>query len=186
MTLFVVLEFPQNYTQIEAGTSRLLYSQMCRQKTRTPPLHPQSDGLVERMNRTIKNQLAMFIEENQRDWDQHIPFIMMVYRSAVDESTAGTPAKFMLGRDLRLPLDLLYGRPKDASVESHMAYQEVLQERHDRVHDFARRHMQIASDCVKCHYDIHSAIATFKQGDPVWLYNPWKRKGLSPNLIRPW
>ena len=34
-------------------------------KTRTTPLHPQSDGMVERFNRTIENQLAAYVAENQ-------------------------------------------------------------------------------------------------------------------------
>lgn len=39
-------------------------------KTRTTPLHPQSDGLVERLNRTLLQYLAMFVSEHQRDWDE--------------------------------------------------------------------------------------------------------------------
>lgn len=41
-------------------------------KTRTTPLHPQSDGQVERQHRTILNYLAKFICENQKDWDRWI------------------------------------------------------------------------------------------------------------------
>ncbi|KOC63387.1 Gag-Pol polyprotein [Habropoda laboriosa] len=36
-------------------------------KTRTILLHPQSDGLVERLNRTLLQYLAMFVSEHQRD-----------------------------------------------------------------------------------------------------------------------
>ena len=49
-------------------------------KTRTTPLHPQSDGMVERFNRTIENQLAAYVAENQQDWDQHIPMLLLAYR----------------------------------------------------------------------------------------------------------
>jgi len=38
-------------------------------KTRASPLHPQSDGQVERQHQTILNYLAKFISENQKDWD---------------------------------------------------------------------------------------------------------------------
>lgn len=37
-------------------------------KTRTTALHPQSDGMVERYNRTIEAQLATFVQDRQRDW----------------------------------------------------------------------------------------------------------------------
>ncbi|GFW76339.1 retrovirus-related Pol polyprotein from transposon 412 [Trichonephila clavipes] len=38
-------------------------------KTKTTPLHPQSDGMVERFNRTILNNLSDGLK-NQQDWDQ--------------------------------------------------------------------------------------------------------------------
>ena len=39
-------------------------------KTRTTSLHSQSDGLVERMIRTLLQYLSLYITENQKDWDQ--------------------------------------------------------------------------------------------------------------------
>ena len=48
-----------------------VFSEMCKllgiQKTRAASLHPQSDGIVERFNRTIEDQLSKFVEDNQRD-----------------------------------------------------------------------------------------------------------------------
>jgi len=38
-------------------------------QTRTTAQHPQSDGIVERYNRTIEAQLATFVQDHQRDWD---------------------------------------------------------------------------------------------------------------------
>lgn len=37
-------------------------------KTRMTALHPQSDGMVERYNRTIEAQLATFVQDRHRDW----------------------------------------------------------------------------------------------------------------------
>jgi len=48
-------------------------------KTRTTPLHPQSDGQVERQHQTILNYLAKFISENQRDWDRWVPMFLLAY-----------------------------------------------------------------------------------------------------------
>ncbi|GFW24233.1 retrovirus-related Pol polyprotein from transposon 412 [Trichonephila clavipes] len=42
-------------------------------KTKTTPLHPQSDGMVERFNRTILNNLSLMVSKNQQDWDQKVP-----------------------------------------------------------------------------------------------------------------
>ena len=49
--------------------------------------HPQSDGMVERFNQTLEAQLSKFANHNHRDWDQHLPFLMMGYWSAVHDTT---------------------------------------------------------------------------------------------------
>ena len=50
-------------------------------KTKTTPYHPESDGLVERFNRTLLMMLAMFAGEHKDDWDDLLPPVMMAYRS---------------------------------------------------------------------------------------------------------
>ena len=53
-----------------------LFSEMCRllqiEKTRTTPYHPESDGMVERFNRTLCGMLSAYVAENHRDWDIHL------------------------------------------------------------------------------------------------------------------
>ncbi|GFV22537.1 retrovirus-related Pol polyprotein from transposon 412 [Trichonephila clavipes] len=49
-------------------------------KTRTTALHPQSDGMVERFNRTILNSLSLLVSSNQQDWDRKLPFFLLAYR----------------------------------------------------------------------------------------------------------
>ena len=167
-----------------------VFTEMCRllgvNKTRTTPLHPQSDGMVERFNRTIEDQLSKFVDSNQRDWDTHIPLLLMAYRTAVHETTGCTPAQLMMGRDLRLPIDLLIGRPEEEVSQVHSTYAEDLQARLERVHSFARTHMQLRSDSMKERYDSSSNCDRLQEGDPVWLHCPQRKKGVSPKLARQW
>jgi hypothetical protein len=46
-------------------------------KTQTSPYRPNSDGLVERFNRTVQQMLSMFVDEHRRDWDEQLPYVMM-------------------------------------------------------------------------------------------------------------
>ena len=49
------------------------FAELCKrlgvEKTRTTPLRPLSDGLVERFNKTLKQQLAIVTSKHQRDWE---------------------------------------------------------------------------------------------------------------------
>ena len=156
-------------------------------KTRTTALHPQSDGMVERYNRIIEAQLATFVQDHQKDWDRHLPLLLMSYRSAVHETTKFTPAMLMFGRELRVPLDLLIGRPQEELADrGYPEYVEKLRESVETVHNFARVHQQEGSLRMKRRYDMRIVASTFGSGDLVWLHNPQRKKGISPKLRRIW
>ena len=57
-------------------------------------------------NRTLVKQLAILTAEHQRDWDTQLPFVLMAYRSAVQESTSCTSALLILGWELRTPVEV--------------------------------------------------------------------------------
>ena len=59
-------------------------------KTHTVARNPQSDGQVERFNRTIQQILAKTVEDKPFDWDLFLPFAVMAYRSSKHESTGQT------------------------------------------------------------------------------------------------
>jgi hypothetical protein len=82
-------------------------------KTRTTPLHPQSDGMVERYIKTVEEHLRKVIASHQRDWDERLPFFFLAYRASTHDKTGLTPASLVFGRELRLPYDLLFGAPPD-------------------------------------------------------------------------
>lgn len=78
-------------------------------KTRTTPYHPESGGMIERMNRTLQDMLVKYVSHHQRDWDEHLPLVMMAYRSSVHASTQYTPFYLLFGHEVRLPVDVMFG-----------------------------------------------------------------------------
>ncbi|GFV45329.1 retrovirus-related Pol polyprotein from transposon 412 [Trichonephila clavipes] len=88
----------------QGKTSILQFARDClKYSPQTTALHPQSDGMVERFNRTILNSLSLLVSSNQQDWDKKLPFFLLAYRSAVHETTSYSPSHMIFGRDLRLP-----------------------------------------------------------------------------------
>ena len=167
-----------------------VFQEMCLllgiKKTRTTPLHPESDGMVERYNRTLKTQLSLFVAEHQKDWDKYVPLLLMAYRTAVHASTHFTPARLMMGREIRTPIDLVYERPDPEIVDSYTSYVQELQENMQVTHEFARKYLQQSFESMRKRYDVDSSASVFSEGDQVWLYNPRKKKGRSVKLMRPW
>ncbi|GFY23821.1 retrovirus-related Pol polyprotein from transposon 412 [Trichonephila clavipes] len=94
--------------QVHSDQGRNFYSAVCKRlceilaidKTRTTALHPHSDGMVERFNRTILNSPSLLVSSNQQDWDKKLPFFLLAYMSAVHEITSYSPSQMLFGHDL--------------------------------------------------------------------------------------
>lgn len=169
-----------------------VFAEVCQRmgvrKTRTTPFHPQSDGLVERFNRTLATQLAIVTSRHQRDWDRHLPLILLAYRSAVQESTGCTPAALMFGKELRTPVDLAFGAPPgtDLPTKPGLEYLSSLRQRLAEAHDFARQNQEQAGVKQKRAYDTRCRGCPFSPGERVCVYNPTRKKGISPKLTSHW
>lgn len=154
-------------------------------KTRTTPLHPQSNGMVERFNQTMEKHLSMVVNKNQKDWDKHLPLFLMAYRAATHDATGQTPAGIVFGRELRLPCDLLFGSPipEPSAVGD---YVHDLKERLLETHAFVRERLHRAGQRMKSRHDYKTNSKGFQEGELVWLYNPQRKRGRSPKLTPAW
>lgn len=56
---------------------------------RTTPYHPQTDGLTERFNQTLKQMLLMFVDKTGSDWDQWLPYLLFAYREVPQAGGGG-------------------------------------------------------------------------------------------------
>ncbi|KAJ8962682.1 hypothetical protein NQ318_001079 [Aromia moschata] len=109
----------------------------------------------------------------------------LAYRSSVHETTGQTPASIVMGRELRLPCDLKFGCTPGDDVAGE-DYVSTLRQRMDDIHERVRSNIQGASDRMKETYDINANDGRYQPGNQVWLYNPQRRRGLSPKLQSSW
>ena len=105
-----------------------LFQDICKllgiHKTRTCPYRPNSDGLVERFNRSVQDMLAKLVNSDRTNWDDLLPYVMCAYRATPHESTGVTPNRMMLGRESDLPVDLVFGREVPDERDCHIDYVE--------------------------------------------------------------
>ena len=174
-------------TQFEAE----LFQKMCEllgiTKTRTTPFRPQSDGQSERNIRTLTNLLAKAVTK-QDNWDYHIPFVLMAYRSTPHEATKMTPNKLMFGRENYMPMDILLPpSPDQEELTSTDKYADQLKITLNNAYKLARENLKHAAVRQKKLYDLKKSGKSFAVGDIVWMANLGaRRKGISPKFQPKW
>ncbi|XP_062418320.1 uncharacterized protein LOC134129059 [Pungitius pungitius] len=94
-------------TSFMSRTLRELYGLLGIKSVRTSVYHPQTDGLVERMNRTLKSMIRKFISEDERNWDQWLDPLLFAVREVPQASTGFSPFELLFGRSPRGVLDLI-------------------------------------------------------------------------------
>ena len=88
---------------------------------------------------------------------------------------------------MRLPVDLLLGRPVEEALVSAKDYTVDLCEKLEHVHHFAHSHLKMSSDRMKQRYDLLvQEEETLEAGDAAWLHNSQRKQGLSSKLQHPW
>lgn len=84
-----------------------LFKQVCeilKVKTmHTTSYHPQANGMVERVNRVVKDSLATLIGQHPQDWDKMLPYVRLAMNTAIHRSVNQTPLYLLIGRDSYFP-----------------------------------------------------------------------------------
>src|ERR1051325_8446554 len=68
------------------------------------PYHPQTNGLVERFNKTLCESLAK-VSEKETEWDEHIQEVLFGYRTNRQSTTKMTPFYLIYRRESVLPIE---------------------------------------------------------------------------------
>ena len=86
---------------------------MCRKKLQlsTSGGCPQTDGQVERMNRTLKQILAIVVKIVAKNWNESLDSVLFAYRIASRSSGGKAPFSLVYGRDARVPTCLNFCQP---------------------------------------------------------------------------
>ncbi|XP_046417416.1 uncharacterized protein LOC124178223 [Neodiprion fabricii] len=92
-------------TQFKSSLFASLARAVGAEKIRTTPYHPQSNGLVERMHRTLKAALMCKLGASHPTWLQLLPSVLLGLRTTYKEDLQASPAELLFGTSLRIPGD---------------------------------------------------------------------------------
>ena len=152
-------------------------------KTRTSPYNPRGNGQCERFNKTLIRMVKSYLKGQQEDWDRHLGCLAGAYRATVHESTGYTPNMLMLGREVRLPAEIMYASPTTGEdISSYGEYVDKVRSRLEKAHEVAREFLGKNAKRQKEHYDAKSLLNSYAPGDMVWYGSPTTDLNLAPKL----
>jgi len=168
-----------------------LFQEVCKllgiNKTRTCSYRPQSDGLVERFNRTLQDMLSKLVNDYKDDWDDILPYVMCAYRATPQQSTGISPNMLMLGREAILPVDLVYGYTIPDKRPCPIDYVEWVRGAMEDSFKRCKDRMAQAAERQAKHYNKLSTDPHYAIGDWVLLYYPpIARQKLSLKFLGPY
>ena len=87
---------PQFASVLYQGVLQML----CISTNYATPYHPQTNGQVERFNKTLVRQLRHYVSEHVVTWAGYVSLLVTAYNSQVHSSTGEAPVSFVCPRKL--------------------------------------------------------------------------------------
>ena len=146
-----------------------------------PALHPGTH-----VEMALLRMIKAYLRGEQTDWDRYLGCLAGAYRATIQESTGLTPNLLMLGREVRLPAEVMFGSVDTTSeVASYGEYVEKLRVHMRHAHDIARKHLHASTKRQKDNYDANAKLEVHETGSLVWYQTEAGQLQVAPKLRRP-
>ncbi|UYV72103.1 hypothetical protein LAZ67_9001818 [Cordylochernes scorpioides] len=149
----------------------------------TTSYHPQTNGLTERLNRTLINMLSMYVNTDQKNWDEILPFITHAYNTTIQETTGYSPFFLMFGRE---PTSLLDDRNISVDIDKD-DYDQYIKHHLDKIN---RTRKLVINNTIKTqermkkNYDKKHMERSYEPGELVAVWTPIRKIGKCEKLLR--
>ena len=184
MSFSVASEPQERYTRIRQGilNQRWIVNCALYWTFARPELRLTTHSPTARMfNRMLAGVLSRYVSDNQKDWDVHLPHVLMAYRSSVHEATKYSLFFLMFGRKVRLPVDATFGCCPDEQANAP-EYVAAVRSSLETAHDIVRQNLNEAQRRQKDYYDSRVSGDPYSAGDRVWLHSSAVKRGTLSKL----
>ena len=148
--------------------------------------HPATNSVVERANSIILQGFRMYCKDQQDDWPEILPSIMMANRmTPCTQASQVSPFFLLFGRDMHIPIDTAL-LPKDNLSQNHKVHLNNVLKQLETTRKIATDNIKAAQLRYKHQFDKRSQVPKFQPAERVWLYCTKVAVGMAPKLHRKW
>ncbi|GJV05584.1 reverse transcriptase domain-containing protein [Tanacetum coccineum] len=150
---------------------------LCIQQHFASVKHPQTNGLVERANRSLGEGIKARLGKNNKNWLEEISYVLWAHRTMIKSSNGDTPFSLTYGTEAVIPAEI--GMPTFRTAEVDVAKNdealeinlELLEEKREQA---AIREAKSKRQMEK-YYNTKVRNTSFKPGDLVYRSNEASR-----------
>ena len=169
-----------NGPELTGETFRETLTALNIQHIRITPFRPESNGLIEHFNGTIKNIIAKYARDSPQSWDLYVNQALMACRFSVNRSTGFSPHYLVYLNDPVVPLDnILMPRNKYMGEKSHL---QMLEKQH-QIFQSVHQHLKKSRARQKKYADKGATDKPFSIGQAVYYKNPNKKSKMGKRWL---
>ena len=166
----------------------------CFTHKKSTPYHPQSNGMIERLHRYLKQRLVLAaLDKNMDllsgdDWSALVAPAIFAYNSTVNRMTGHSPFELIFNRSPRFPIDLALNlRANDVQCTGDVReYRQKLAAHQRAIFSQANATQAGYDERRKASYDRNRQESTLEEGEHVTLYAGDGKVGKKRKFTQKW
>lgn len=144
--------------------------------------HPETNGNVERVHRTLKDYLRNFVDKSLQNWDELLPFAIFCYNTSVHSSTGFSPYELIFGKEASIPIKV--STNTNLPVYNYDDYYCYIKSVLHNMQNMAKSCLEKAKEKNKKYYDRNAKGLEIEEGDLILLENIRKGHGQKLQPLR--